>query len=144
MSEFQNSVMVALRPTTSGWCMIDLPHMTIVYVGEIPDIQKTTHNKLLKVALDVSTTLPAIRLDVIGTTILGQTDLVDVLLLRKTEELMQFYYAFEEWDSTEFLFKPHVTIGPMGSRLDVSPSALMFDEVFVSWGEETTSYKLGA
>jgi hypothetical protein len=41
MSEFDSSVMVALLPTTTYWCHQELPHVTLIYAGQIPDLKPT-------------------------------------------------------------------------------------------------------
>ncbi len=48
MNDFQDSVMVALLPTTSEWCHIELPHMTLVYAGEKKNLKATAFNDLAK------------------------------------------------------------------------------------------------
>lgn len=144
MGEFDDSVMVALLPTTSDWCKIDLPHLTLVYCGKIPDLKPTTQNDLAKVAVTIAQVSNPLTLDVLGVDILGDKELVDVLLLRPTPELISMYKLLEFWDATEYRFKPHVTIGPSLSARDYTPSSLTFDRIMVSWGKDQLTYKFSS
>lgn len=143
---FSDSVMVALIPTTSDWCAQDLPHMTLVYVGKIPDLAPTTFNELAKVALDISFRFPPIVADVLGTDTFGggadDNPMVDVLLLRPIEPLLQMRMMLERWNASEHPFTPHVTVGPIGSGQDRTPDAIMFDRIMVAWGPEHLTYLL--
>lgn len=55
MDGYNNSVMIALLPTTSDWCSLELPHMTLVYAGEIKDLPTYAFNELAKDASYLST-----------------------------------------------------------------------------------------
>jgi 2'-5' RNA ligase len=143
MGEFDESVMVALLPTTSEWCRIELPHLTLVYAGQISDLPPSTHNELAKAAVLLSKVSPVITLDVLGSDIFGEEDLVDVLILRPTEWLIAMRSAVEYWNASEHKeFKPHVTVGPMGSLPDYIPNTITFNRILVSWGTDQMTYPL--
>ena len=143
MDNFNESAMVALLPTTSEWCKIELPHLTIVYVGEIWDLKPSTQNDLGKLAVSISRAVSPLTLEVLGVDILGDTDLVDVLLLRPNPVLLELRSAFEEWNGSDYKsFLPHATIGPAGSRPMVLPKTLTFDRIVVAWGESYLTYNL--
>ena len=143
---FQDSVMVALLPTTSYWCAQDLPHMTLVYAGTTADLPPTTFNELGKVALEISFQYTPIVTDVLGTDTFGggadDNPMVDVLLLRPVEEFLQMRMLLESWNASEHPFTPHVTVGPIGSGQDTTPDALMFDRIMVAWGPEHLTFPL--
>lgn len=141
MEDFHNSVMIALLPTTSEWCHIDLPHMTLVYVGEIPNLPQTTHNELAKVALTIAMACHKLILEVLHTDVLGDEDLVDVLLLRLSPELMAMRYMVQSWNASKYPFNPHVTVGPVGS-IDIVPVSITFDQIMVCWGENKITHNL--
>lgn len=143
MDNFNESVMVALLPTTSEWCKIDLPHLTIVYVGEIWELKPSIQNDLAKLAISMAQVIPELTLDVLAVDILGDVDLVDVILLRPIQDLLTLRSVFEEWDGSEHKkFLPHATIGPAGSRPDKLPNTITFDRIVVSWGETYLTYNL--
>lgn len=144
MDEFEQSVMVALLPTTTNWCKIDFPHVTIIYAGEIPELNPSLRNDLAKQALSVTTSFPPLVVDVLAVDEFGSEEMVDVLLLRPTPELNYFYNKFKMWDNGGHpTFKPHATIGPMGSAKDQVPNVLILDRICVSWGKENLVYALG-
>lgn len=144
MEDFQNSVMVALLPTTSDWCHIALPHLTLVYVGEIPTLKPTAYNELAKIAIAIALSCESLTLNIMGIDILGNVDKVEVLLLEPSPALLAMRSVVESWNGSEFPFKPHTTIGPLGSNGGaVLPSSLIFDRVMVGWGASQLTYKLG-
>jgi 2'-5' RNA ligase len=144
MDDFQNSVMIALVPTTSDWCHIALPHLTLVYAGEIPTLKPTAYNELAKIAIALAMTCEPLSLDVIGLEILGNVDKVEVLLLQPSPALLAMRSVVESWTASEFPFKPHVTIGPVGSNGGaVLPTNLIFDRIMVGWGDSRLTYRLG-
>lgn len=143
MDGYQSSVMIALVPTTSDWCKLQLPHMTLAYVGEIPDLAPTAHNDLLKAAITLASETDPLTLDVIGNDVFGEGEkMVDVLLLRPDAELMSIQRAVAPFDVSEHPFKPHVTVGPFGSIRDTTPDRITFYRILVSWGEDTASFPM--
>lgn len=135
MQEHGQSVMIALLPTTSDWCHIELPHMTLVYAGETTDLTPTDHNELGKDVLDLSREYSPISLDVIGIDVFGDEEPVDVLRLRETPELLTMRSKVERWNASEYPFNPHVTVGPFGSLEGNIPNVLVFDRVLLGWGK---------
>lgn len=73
MDEFSDSVRVALLPTTDYWCHIDLPHVTLVYAGEIPNLRPSVRNELAKATLDIAMDFGPFTVNVIDTEIFGGT-----------------------------------------------------------------------
>lgn len=148
MDGFMESVMVALLPTESSWCRQNLPHLTLVYVGEIPDLSLTVHGELLKAAMTISMSFGPLTLAVMGVERFGEPDNpVDVLLLENTPRLSSIQLSVEQWSASirvdEFPFTPHCTIGPPGAIVGITvPEQISFDRVLVAYGSENTSYKL--
>lgn len=136
MDEFSQSVMVALLPTTDYWCRIELPHVTLVYAGEIPDLKPTARNELAKETVAIALDSKPMTVPIISTEIFGEEDLVDVLRLELTPELKAMRNRLESWNASQYKdFKPHATIGPVGGRLDNLPARLTFDRILFSWGD---------
>lgn len=136
MDEFSQSVMVALLPTTDYWCRIELPHVTLVYAGEIPDLKSTARNELAKETVAIALDSKPMTVPVISTEIFGDEDLVDVLRLELTPELKAMRNRLESWNASQYKdFKPHATIGPVGGRLDNLPTRLTFDRILFAWGD---------
>jgi hypothetical protein len=49
-----DGVMIAFLPTTSDWCKIDLPHMTLVYAGKVSDLKPAEISDLTKDAASLA------------------------------------------------------------------------------------------
>lgn len=145
MDGFNESVMVALLPRTSEWCRIELPHLTLAYVGEIPDLQPSTWSDLLKAAITISSSFAPIVVSVLGVERFGEPDNpVDVLLLDSSPDLMAIQRTVDDWETGQFrAFRPHCTIGPPGAIVGITvPTEISFDRCVVSYGSQNTSYKL--
>ncbi len=142
MNDFNDSVMVALLPTTSEWCRIDLPHLTLVYAGQRQNLKPTSFNELAKDAASISMLTMPIFLKVMGVEIFGDEDKVDVLRLQPSPELLSMRRVLESWNASEYSFNPHVTIGPTGSFFENPPGHISFNRVMVQWGKESLTFWL--
>lgn len=141
----RNGVMVALLPTTSDWCRIDLPHLTLVYAGTTDKITPTQFNDLSKDASMIATLAKPLYARVMGLDVFGDdTEKVNVLKLQPTPELWALHRALDEWDSGDYPFVPHCTIGPVELGVpSVIPSAIGFNRVYASYGTEGITFNLG-
>lgn len=138
MGEFDSSVMVALLPTTTYWCHQELPHVTLLYAGHIPDLKPTVRNELAKQTISIAQEFGPFTVDVLGTDVFGTTELVDVMKLELTPELRAMRSQLEQWNGSEHTdYKPHATIGPVGSPIENLPSRLTFDRICFKWGDAT-------
>lgn len=137
-------VMIALLPTNTEWCKIDVPHMTLVYAGKKSEHPITSFNELAKDAASLAMMCSPIHLKVIGTDVFGSDDeeKVNVLRFQPTPELMAMRHAVEDWNASEHPFRPHATIGPVSSFLPDIPLALYFDKIAVGWGDEYLTFWL--
>lgn len=146
MPDFAGSAMIALLPTTVDWCKIELPHMTLVFAGDIVNLRPTAQNEMNKDALDIAMKYPKLILQVLGTSVFGGglDDMVDVLNLRPDPQLLSMRSEVEHWNASQHSFSPHVTVGPMGSIEDPEkiPLSLTFDRVAVGWGGDLVAYAL--
>lgn len=138
------SVMLALLPTQTDWCKIKLPHMTLVYAGEIDkDVRPTDFNVLAKDACSIAQMSSPFAVKVIGKEVFGDEDKVDVLCLEPVPILRAMRHFVERWNASQYKeFKPHCTIGPEGSFVENLPMYLSFDRVAVGWGEELLTFNL--
>lgn len=138
------SVMIALLPTNSDWCKIKLPHMTLVYAGEIDeDLQLTDFNVLAKDACSIAQMSNPFSVKVTGTETFGKDDeQVDVLTLERTPLLRAMRHFVEDWNASEYEFNPHCTIGPVGTFLEFPPLYLSFDRVAVGWGDDLITFNM--
>lgn len=142
MDEFKESVMVALYPTSKEWTTLDLPHLTLVYAGEIPDIPYGIRKDLEKVSLQIAQSFGVQRLRVESTPVFGKKDKVDVLRFRASEDLLLMRELLERWNKSEYkTYQPHATVGPKGS-LGEFPEVVVFDRVALVWGDDETVYEL--
>lgn len=144
MDDFTNSVMIALLPVTTDWCRIELPHMTLVYCGEMKDLSDSDYNKLAKDTASLAMMTRPLTLTVNEVKVFGDQDKVDVLSLRPSSELEAMRHVVEGWNKSEFPFIPHVTMGPVGTRMLVPsiPESITFDRLMVGWGEERLTFWL--
>ncbi len=142
MDRYSSGVMVALLPTTTDWCLIDLPHLTLVYAGKKEDLKPTAFNELAKDASMLSLLSKPLFLKVLGKDTFGDDEeRVDALRLQPTPELLAMRRVLEPWNASEYPFDPHVTIGPMGSAVE-TPMYISFDRIMVAWGEENLVFLL--
>lgn len=135
------SSMIALLPMTSDWCCIELPHLTLVYAGEIKDLQESAFNDMCKDACSIAMLARPVTLRVTSREKFGNwsedpANAVDVFRLQATSELLAMRHQVEGWNKSEFKdFNPHVTIGPPGSVVN-PPSYIAFDRIMVAWGRD--------
>ena len=143
MNDFQESVMVALLPVSTSWSKLELPHLTLVYAGEIPDLPLTAFNDLAKDAAALAALTRPLSLPVTEVEVFGDEEKVDVLRVRSSPELLAMRHALEKWNASKYPFRPHATIGPVGSRTLVPiPEQITFDRIHVGWGEESLCFWL--
>lgn len=137
-SDDAEGVMVALLPTSSDWCKIDLPHLTLVYAGTTDKRSVADFNDMAKDASMVAIMSNPVYARVIGLDVFGDdTEKVNALKLQPTPELWALHRALDEWDVSQFPFNPHCTIGPveLGAPTDI-PSVLGFNRVYAAYGSE--------
>lgn len=141
--DFSDSVMIALLPITSEWCRIELPHLTLVYAGEVKDLKPTSFNELAKDASMLAALSNPLTLRVMGVEVFGDwgSEKVDVLRLQSTPELQAMRRAVERWNASEFPFRPHVTVGPTGTYVE-APRYVAFNRIMVAWGKESLVFSL--
>lgn len=154
MSDYSNanldtktSSMIALLPTNCDWSSVDLPHLTLVYSGEIADLEPTDFNKLAKDASSLAMMNDPLTLLATGVEIFGEDpDKVDVLRFQMNRQLEAMRHVVEGWDVSEYPFNPHVTLGPPGSHvlLPPMPRSVTFDCVYVGWGEQCLTFQMTA
>lgn len=137
-------VMIGLLPITSDWSTLELPHLTLVYAGQVPDLPETAFNEMAKDAAMIAMLSRPVQLRVLRKEVFGGDgeDKVDVLCLQPSSELLSMRRALERWDASEHPFKPHATIGPQGTFLEMTPSYLAFDRICVGWGNEYLTFWL--
>lgn len=143
MGDYPDSAMIALIPTTTYWCKIELPHMTLVYAGDITNLSQGSHNELAKAALSLAMSNSPVVLKVLGLDVFGDGDeRVDVLRLEPTPQIMAMRSAVESWNASQYTdYKPHATVGPAGLADPMKmPQFLEFDQIMCSWGDQQTSY----
>lgn len=137
-----DGVMIALLPTTSDWCKIDLPHLTLVYAGLVKDMSPGDLNELTKDASAVAMMANPLSLRVVEKTTFGDAEKVDVFRLMPTMDLWAMRRAVDEWDKSDFDFNPHVTIGPAGTPVDFTPQYIGFDQLVVVYGTDILPFRL--
>lgn len=144
--DYNQSVMVALRPVNPYWAAHGLPHLTLVYAGKIAELKQTDFNELGKAASSIAADHNVITLHVLEPTVFGEEpNKVDVLRLRLTPTLMDIRNRLRHWNASSFPFDPHVTVGPVGSFSSIPgplPLAIVFDRVLVKWGEQELNFWL--
>lgn len=134
--------MIALLPTTTDWCKQDLPHMTLVYAGLISEHKPTAFNELAKDAASIALLSSPLILQVVGVDVFGEEEKVNVLKLQPSSEVLAMRRVVEHWNASQFPFRPHVTIGPYMLGVDIIPHSIIFDRIYVGWGDENLTFWL--
>lgn len=144
MDDNQDKVMVALLPTTSDWAQIDIPHMTLVYAGEIKDLQASDQNELAKDAASIAMLSAPVALRVTGLEVFGSDprEKVNVFRLQPSPEIWSMRRSLERWNGSKHDFSPHVTIGPAHQPPAMTPSYIGFDRICVGWGNDYLTFWL--
>jgi 2'-5' RNA ligase len=138
----EQTVIVALLPQTDDWCKIDPAHLTLVVVGETSRLQKTLFNDLAKDTASIAMLSNPIMAKVLGVEVFGDDEPVDVLKIASSPELLAIRNMLEDWDTSDFPFNPHATIGPVGSFIENVPMYLIFDRISVMWGDQRITFWL--
>lgn len=142
--DVSGSVMIALLPISSDWSTIKVPHMTLVYAGEVEDLQPGVQNELAKDACSLSMLSAPVSLRVDGVKVFGDDDdAVDVFTLVPNDEVRAMRRFVERWNKSEHDFNPHVTIGRAGTFVtQEQPRYITFDRITVGWGEDYLTFRL--
>lgn len=143
MDGYSNSVMVALLPINGGFSKLELPHLTLVYAGELTDQPSGRFNEMAKVASLIGSVFGKITLTSMGLDVFGDDEKVTVLRLFPTPELMAMRKLVEQWNASKHPFNPHVTIAPQGVSVTGYPSLVTFDKLAICFGEEKLEFRLG-
>ncbi len=139
-----DGIMIAFLPTEGYWCKQPLPHLTLVYAGKTAEHEYSSFNQLAKDAISLSLQMVPFRLSVTGIEVFGDEDSrVEVLTLDTTPELTRARQLVEHWNASEHKeFKPHCTVGEIGSARGVLPTSLFFDRIMVAFGTEEMIFML--
>lgn len=143
MDENSKTAMIALLPTHDEWCKIDLPHLTLVFAGDIKELKPSDINEMTKDASLLTTLVSdGISLSVIGVETFGGNhgfDPVYALKFRPNPELLAMRKIVEKWNKSQYPFNPHSTIGPATQRVneDLMPRLVRFDRVLVQMGDDS-------
>lgn len=154
-----DTAIIAYIPIDGSWCKQDFPHMTLVFAGSIVDRSETEFNALAKDAISAARITGTFSLSVVGVDQMGEgIEQVDVLSLYPTPQLLVARNIVEHWDQSEFPdFKPHATIGPVGSAMTVAdpapqfsqgwmrqslPTRLTFNRIATCWGDKRLIFNI--
>jgi 2'-5' RNA ligase len=113
-----DTAMIAFLPTNGSWCKQELPHMTLVFAGDIADRPTTEFNEMAKDAISAARIVRSFSLTVTGVETLGdEGEEADALIMFPTPQLLVAYNMLApRWNKSEFSeYLPHATIGPAGS-----------------------------
>lgn len=132
-----------LLPTWGEWSTLKLPHLTLVYAGEIHDLSNTLRGDLMREAQRISVQQTILALEVSGHEVFGDEHKVDVLTFPLTPALVRMRLRLDRFNASQYPFKPHATVGPVGSLETVTQTKrITFDRIAVGWGEDRTVYRL--
>jgi 2'-5' RNA ligase len=154
-----NHVIIAFLPVDGSWAKIDFPHMTLCHAGITDNLNEADFNIMAKDAISASRLTGTFSLAVTGVEEFGEgVDKVDVLTLYPTPQLLLARRLVEKWDTGEFPeFKPHVTIGPIGSaaaivestpvysegyRRQALPTKIYFNRIAACWGDKRLIFNI--
>lgn len=154
-----DAAMIAYIPVDGSWCRQDFPHMTLVYAGLIADRSEIEFNEMAKDAISAARITGTFNLNVVGVEQMGEgIDQVDVLTLYPTPHLLLARNLVEKWNASQFTdFKPHATIGPVGSAMTIAdpaplysqgymrqslPTRLQFNRIAACWGDKRLIFNI--
>lgn len=137
---YDDSVMVALLPMSSEWTKVRIPHLTLVYAGEIKNLKPTVFNELAKDACSIAQMSSPITIPVRGLELFGEANDVKVLTVRPTPELWAMRRMVERWNASDHPYNPHVTVGDRTTVINEIPSYIAFDRIVVGWGEDYITF----
>lgn len=144
MGDYPDSSMIAFLPKSAPWVKQDLPHLTLVYAGEISESDAELKSELIFNAAVIAMLLPKFQLKAKSLEIFGEEDKVDVLTFEPTTNLLKARQLVKEYNASQHkIYKPHVTIGPAQDRSGlVLPHLVEFDRIMVGWGDERYEFEL--
>lgn len=153
MDEKIETGMIALLPSNFEWCKAEFPHLTLVYLGDVTNVKDSIRMNLAKQVASMSMLSNPLYLKSNGIEVMGGQDSenpeVEVLRFSPSPELLSMRSFFEDWDSSEFpVYKPHVTLGPIGTTTDWNsqsmpmPIAVLFNRISVQWGDSILTFWL--
>lgn len=145
MSDYDSSIMIALLPDKAGWVKQDLPHLTVVYAGEIPDAKRSLFGEMVSETTALGLSINPMRLWSSGVKQFGEGDeRVDVLTFETSPELLYVRQRVEKWSKSQYVnYNPHVTIGPVGSsEIEKLPRTVVFNKLLLAWGDRHFRYDL--
>lgn len=146
MVDHSTSVMIALLPTSAEWSTLELPHMTLVYAGDIKDLPIGAYNEMAKECLMIAMSTNPITLKAFpgGLEVFGKDDeKVNVLRLIPTQDLMDMRKFVEHWNASEWPFNPHITVNDFGDPLPEGiPNFVVFNRILVSFGNDAQTFTL--
>lgn len=136
-------VMIAFLPTTNHWSSLEVPHMTLVYAGTKDKLRQSDYNALVKATAEISWLTQPFELQKKSLEVFGDdSERVNVLTLRATEQLLALRAHVEKWNQSEHSFNPHVTLGSVSEYINPTPEYVFFNRVTCGWGTEYTTFKL--
>lgn len=145
MSDYDSSIMIALLPDEAKWVKQDLPHLTIVFGGDIPDAKSGLLGEMVAMTTALGLSISPMRLWSSGVRQFGEGDeRVDVLTFEPNPDLLHVRSCVEKWSKSQYkFFNPHVTIGPVGSASATElPRTVVFDKLLLAWGDRHFKYDL--
>lgn len=139
MSEHDTSIMIAFLPLEASWVKQDLPHLTLVFGGEISDRTDQDFKEMMADMVIAATLMPRFSLLSLGVEQFGEgVEQVDVLRFVPTTPLLAVHRVVERWSKSQYMsYNPHVTIGPVGTANSVElPFRVHFDRILLAWGDK--------
>jgi len=140
-----DQVMVALLPLFSETYPVDYPHLTLVYAGRASELSTSDLDGLAKAAFSLAmvgrpVTLRTLMKDRFGS---GTEDnpFVDVFRFHPNLDLVRMRSVVEDWNASEFPFKPHMTVGPEGSWTGEMPMMVAFTKVAFCVGDNRQEFQ---
>lgn len=141
---YDDSIMVALLPKGETGSKLELPHLTVIYGGEIPEMTARETFDLIGTFISVMDGTPIPPLKVTGLEIFGDDEKVEVLTFASNPELDRLRTIFEPHHKSQYKeFKPHLTMGPVGSvRNKNLPDTVEFNRLILAFGDRKITENL--
>lgn len=95
---YKGSAMIALLPTHAEWSTLKVPHCTLVYAGQIDELEPGAFNAMAKDACSLAMLASPINLRVDRIEVFGEgEESVDVFTLVPNDEIRSMRNFVEKW-----------------------------------------------
>lgn len=141
---YDHHAMVALLPSNNYFSGVEMPHLTLVYLGKLSDLKQEVFQEVVYKVSHLASLISPFNVTGHKLEVLGPPgDQVEALTFKKHPKLSALRYFLEEYNASEYKeFKPHITINKRNEETFALPDIVNFEKMVVSWGAHDVVFKL--